>query len=294
MFLTNKTSFVNFVDTFPRGESKKITCRKANIAFVLRDAEASLGLALGSGGAKGAALLGVLKAFEEENIEFDVVAGTSIGSVVGALYAKGYTVGDMTRLKDSIRIEDPQNLLMLYLGGTGLTGIMRKITGGAYFDDLVKPFRAVATDLDSGEEVVMGYGEVSTAIAASSAIPPAFRPVVRDGRRLVDGAFVNYVPADVTKTLGAERVVSVNLGTGNDTNQSIKKTLDEMYPENGVRLQNRSRQCYEYSDLIIAPPLDGFSSADVRRLDDMYEIGYNEAKKKIPKILKVYLKNIKI
>lgn len=245
-----------------------------------------LGLALGSGGAKGAAILGVLKAFEEENIEFDVVAGTSIGSVVGALYAKGYTVGDMTRLKDSIRIEDPQNLLMLYLGGTGLTGIMRKITGGAYFDDLVKPFRAVATDLDSGEEVVMGYGEVSTAIAASSAIPPAFRPVVRDGRRLVDGAFVNYVPADVTRTLGAERVISVNLGTGNDTNQSIKKTLDEMYPENGVRLQNRSRQCYEYSDLVIAPPLDGFSSADVRRLDDMYEIGYKEAKKRMDEVLK--------
>ena len=59
-----------------------------------------------------------------------------------------------------------------------------------------------------------------------------------------------------------------------------------MYPENGVRLQNRSRQCYEYSDLIIAPPLDGFSSADVRRLDDMYEIGYKEAKKKMDEVLK--------
>ena len=233
-----------------------------------------LGLALGSGGARGMALLGALKALEEENIEFDVVAGTSIGSVVGALYAKGYTVGDMLRLKDSLGLSDPQNMLLLYLGGTGLVGMMRRVTGGSYFDDLIKPFRAIATDLYTGEEVVMGMGEVATAIAASSAVPPAFRPVERDGRKLVDGAFTNSVPSDAVKNLGAE----------SDTNQDLKRTLDELYPGNGVKLTVKSTQCYTYSDYVLAPDLRGISGADIRRLDDMYETGYKAARDKMNEI----------
>ena len=238
-----------------------------------------LGLALGSGGARGMAHLGALKALEEENIEFDIVAGTSIGSVIGALYAKGYTVGDMLRLKESLGVSDPQNILLFYLGGTGLVGIMRRVTGGAYFDDLIKPFRAIATDLLSGEEVVIGAGEVSTAIAASSAIPPAFRPVLRDGRRLVDGAYVNSVPSDAVKSLGAERILGIDLGKETDTNQNIKRALDELYPENGVRLGKKSAQGYAYSDFVLAPDLKDISGADITKLDKMYEIGYETAVK---------------
>ena len=240
-----------------------------------------LGLALGSGGAKGMALLGALKALEEEKIEFDVVAGTSIGSVIGALYAKGYTVGDMLRLKDSLGVRDPQNVIMFFLGGQGLTGIMRRVTGGAYFDDLVKPFRAVATDLVTGEEVDIGTGDVSTAIAASSAIPPTFRPVERDGRRLVDGAYVNSVPADVVKSLGADRILAINLGAESDTNEIIKRSLDSLYPENGVKLGKRSEQCYKFSDYVLTPDLRNYTGADITRLDEMYDIGYEEARKKM-------------
>lgn len=243
-----------------------------------------LGLALGSGGARGMAHLGALKAFEEEGIEFDVVAGTSIGSVIGALYAKGYTVGDMLRLKDSLGVSDPQNILLFYLGGTGLVGIMRRVTGGAYFDDLVKPFRAIATDLISGEEVVIGSGDVSTAIAASSAIPPAFRPVLRDGRRLVDGAYVNSVPADAVKSLGAEKILGIDLGAETDTNLKIKKSLDDLYPENGVKLGKKSEKGYKYSDYVLAPDLKNVSGADVLRLDEIYAVGYDEAKKKMNEI----------
>lgn len=243
-----------------------------------------LGLALGSGGARGMAHLGALKAFEEEGIEFDVVAGTSIGSVIGALYAKGYTVGDMLRLKDSLGVSDPQNILLFYLGGTGLVGIMRRVTGGAYFDDLVKPFRAIATDLISGEEVVIGAGDISTAIAASSAIPPAFRPVLRDGRRLVDGAYVNSVPADAVKSLGAGRILAIDLGAETDTNHKIKKSLDDLYPENGVKLGKKSEKGYKYSDYVLAPDLKNVSGADVLRLDEIYAVGYDEAKKKMNEI----------
>lgn len=240
-----------------------------------------LGLALGSGGAKGMALLGALRALEEEKIEFDVVAGTSIGSVIGALYAKGYTVGDMLRLKDSLGVKDPQNVIMFFLGGQGLTGVMRRVTGGAYFDDLVKPFRAVATDLVTGEEVDIGTGDVSTAIAASSAIPPTFRPVERDGRRLVDGAYVNSVPADVVKSLGADRILGIDLGADTVTNENIKRSLDSLYPGNGVKLAKKSEQCYKFSDYVLTPDLRNYTGADITRLDEMYDIGYEEAKKKM-------------
>ena len=240
-----------------------------------------LGLALGSGGAKGMALLGALKALEEENIEFDVVAGTSIGSVIGALYAKGYTVGDMLRLKDSLGVKDPQNVLLFFLGGQGLTGVMRRVTGGAYFDDLIKPFRAVATDLITGEEIDIGTGDVSTAIAASSAIPPAFRPVERDGRRLVDGAYVNSVPADVVKALGADKILGIDLGADIDTNENIKRALDELYPENGVKLGKKNEQCYKFSDYVLTPDLKKYTGADITRLDEMYDIGYEEARNKM-------------
>ena len=194
-----------------------------------------LGLALGSGGAKGMALLGALRALEEEKIEFDVVAGTSIGSVVGALYAKGYTVGDMLRLKDSSGVRDPQNVIMFFLGGQGLTGIMRRITGGAYFDDLVKPFRAVATDLVTGEEI----------------------------------------------DIGADKILAINLGAESGTNEVIKRSLDSLYPGNGVKLGKRSEQCYKFSDFVLAPDLRNYTGADITRLDEMYDIGYEEARKKM-------------
>lgn len=247
----------------------------------------TLGLALGSGGAKGAALIGAICAFEDNGLDFDIVAGTSIGSVVGALYAKGYTGRDILRMKDELRLDDPKSLWAFTLGALSLKGAINGVVGGAYFSDLKKPFTAVATDLDTGEEVDATEGELSLALAASCAIPPVFSAVNRDGRRLVDGAFVNYVPADVVKRGGADFVVSVNLGKGKDSNESIKRILDEVYPDNGVAVCERSKACYDCSDVVIEPDLSAYRGTSVYALDEMYEIGYEATKAKIPEIKKL-------
>ena len=245
-----------------------------------------VGIALGSGGAKGIAHLGVLKAFEEEGISFDVVSGTSIGSIVGALYAKGYSSDDMRALLKEIVLGDMQTTLMFALGMINLTEIINRFTGGACFSDLKKPFKAVTVDLDEGKEVVISEGELAVALAASSSIPP-FPPIKIQGKRLIDGAFLNYVPSDVVKEMGADVVIAVNLGKEQETNQGIKRILDELYPNNGVELTDRSVKCYKYADFVLEPNLSQFSASQIRGLDEMYAIGYAVAKENMPKIKEI-------
>lgn len=247
-----------------------------------------LGLALGSGGAKGAAHIGALKAFEENNITFDYVAGTSIGSVVGALYAKGYSADDMANLVKETGLSDPKRFLFVAAGVRSLGEGLSRIFGGAEFCDLKKPFCAVATNLDNGEEVDISDGDIASAVAASCSIQPVFGAVTRNGVRLIDGAFVNSVPANVVKRLGADKVVSINLGKGKDDNYEIKRILDEVYPENGVEYRVRSKACYENSAVIIEPELERFSSASIGKFDAMYVAGYESAKAKIDEIKKLY------
>ena len=243
------------------------------------------GLALGSGGAKGSALIGAIKAFEEDEIYFDVVAGTSIGSVIGALYAQGFSSDDMMNLTTEFGLDDPMSLL-LAAGARSLKDALGRIFGGATFDDLRKPFCAVATNLDTGEEVDIVSGDIASALAGSSAIQPVFRAVNRNGIRLVDGAFVNSVPADMVKSLGANYVVSINLSKGISDNSHIKYALDRIYPENGVPVRVRNKVCYEYSDVVIEPELGGYSASSISKFYEMYAAGYAAAKEKTDEIKK--------
>lgn len=243
-----------------------------------------LGLCLGSGGAKGLAHVGAIKVFEEEGLKFDLVAGTSIGSIVGALYAKGYSSDDMLSLLQEVSFADAQFTIAMALGMVSLTDIISKFIGGAHFEDLKIPFRAVAVDAERGKEVIFSKGDLAIALASSSAIPP-FRPIEHEGKILVDGAYLNYVPADVVKDMGADFVLSINLGEGKDTNQGIKSILDDTFPENKIPYANRSWQCYEYSNYVLHPQLSQYSTSSLKNLDEIYKIGYDCAKSQIKDIL---------
>ena len=139
-----------------------------------------IGLALGSGALKGFAHVGALKAFDEEGITFDVVAGTSIGSIVGAMYACGYNWSEMLACVREFNVFSPSTLFSFAMKREIVTSVIDNMLGGKYFEDTDIPFAAVATDINKGEEVVMKHGSLATALSASSAFPPIFKAVERN------------------------------------------------------------------------------------------------------------------
>lgn len=235
-----------------------------------------VGLALGSGGAKGGALIGAMKAFEEEGIKFDIVAGTSIGSIVGAMYALGYTSDEMLGFLNNYEVASAKNLLSMAIKSVSVEELLDKIVGGKHFEDTHLPFVAVSTNLVTGEEVDINSGSLTKALAASSAMPPIFKPVRGEsGELLIDGAFVNAVPADVVKKMGADVVVSVSL-TDNPMNDI--SVLNDKYKNHGVKYQDRYHQAAEFSSFIFSPNLSMYKTTSIFHISEMYDIGYKNAK----------------
>lgn len=186
-----------------------------------------IGLALGGGGARGLAHIGVLKALEQEKIPIHCIAGTSMGGVVGAFYASGMTLAEMER--EVLRISRRRELVkLLDVGitqGAALKGerVYRYIAGklGAQrtFADLSIPLAVVTVDLYSGREVVINTGRVVDAVRATISVPGVFVPVEHEPYRLVDGGILNNVPVDVSRQLGAQAVIAVDVLPDFEENQ---------------------------------------------------------------------------
>lgn len=243
-----------------------------------------LGLALGSGGAKGLAHLGVLKAFEEENIRFSFVTGTSIGSIVGALYAKGYTARDMIEIIENLnRKAFAKNLRPFADMGFAEEFVGQYVEEN--IEELPVPYACWATDAETNGGVLLNSGKAARACCASSAIPPFFRGVEIDGKKLYDGAFTNAIPADVCKDLGAKFVVAVDLSafTKPDEEKSrVARLLGSAINAfvSVKYLDDSKTRGYEAADFMLRPNLYDFRATDVslENMNKMFEIGYNEAK----------------
>ncbi len=168
-------------------------------------------VALGGGAAKGLAHVGVLAGFEEDGVEITALAGTSMGAVVGALWAQGMTAREMEALFRSVDWGRLGRILVTSVTGAAFRDMVRETLGGQRIEDLPLPFAAVCGDLDTGEMVAVDSGEVAAAVCASSSIPGILPPVVVDGRRLIDGAVVEPVPVTAANRLASDRVVAVNV-----------------------------------------------------------------------------------
>ena len=244
-------------------------------------APVKLGLALGSGGAKGFAEIGALKVFEEHGVQFDLIAGTSIGSVVGAFYAGDYSATDIMELLKGVDASEITNLLMIKMDTSGLFRVIDRYIGSLTFEELKKPFRAVATDTETGEAHVFSSGSVAKALCASSSMPPFFKPVEIDGRLYVDGAFVNSVPADVVRNLGADYVVGIDLAN-HDAKPGL---LSRIIPGFKGGESEPWKKGYENSDVMLHPDLTNFKAVSFGAWAKMYEIGYAAAEEAMPGIL---------
>jgi len=177
-----------------------------------------IGLALGSGSARGLAHVGVIQVLEAYNIPIDIIAGTSIGSVVGSLYAAGASIDQLEEAALSMKKSKTLFLIDLALPHSGLISgkrIEEMLNDLALedktFDELKIPFAAVATDVESGAEVILNQGKVIDAVRASIAIPGIFTPVKYQDYYLVDGGIVDPVPVDVVQKMGADIIIAVSL-----------------------------------------------------------------------------------
>lgn len=193
--------------------------RRAVERLARRLAGLKVGIALGTGAALGHSLIGILKVFKKEHIPLDIIAGTSIGSLVGGLTALGLEPEEIEEL--ALRVDKGwvyENLFWdltlprsgLFAGQT-LLRFIRSYFGSREFPDLDVPFACVATDIENGEQVVLREGRVAEAIRASCGLPMVFQPMRINGRYLVDGGLVNPVPTSVVADMGADTLIAVNL-----------------------------------------------------------------------------------
>ncbi len=241
-----------------------------------------LGLALGSGGAKGFAEIGALRAFEENGIEFDIIGGTSIGSIIGAFLADGYSSTDILELLKAVDVSEIKNTFMLGMDTFGLKGVIDREIGNKNIEELKKPFVCVATEMESGQERVFRSGNIADALCASGCIPPFFKPVVIDGEKLVDGAYSNSIPADHVRALGADYVVGIDLSVRENKSGGFFSKLLPTYK--GV-VEEPWAKGYENSDVMLHPDLTGYKSISFGKGDEMFDIGYQKAMEYMPKIL---------
>lgn len=174
-----------------------------------------IGLALGSGLARGLAHIGVIKTLLNAGIRVDYMAGTSMGSVIAALHACGLKIKMMERLAESISRRTWMDFTFPRMGliaGDRLEQLVFMLTGRRNFEDLDIPMAAVATDIMIGEKIVLRHGPVARAIRASCSIPGIFNPVEIEGRLLVDGGVLERVPTRVVREMGADLVIAVDVG----------------------------------------------------------------------------------
>ncbi len=176
-----------------------------------------VGLALSSGAARGAAHVGVLEVLEEEGIPIDMIAGTSAGALIGALYARCRSAAEVGKIVANLASKRFTIFTDLTIPKTGLIrgkrlkDQLKSIIGDITFEDLGIPFACVATDIGNGGEVVIKHGSVVDAVRASISIPGMFSLVKWNGRYLVDGGLVNPVPVRLLKEMGADFVIAVNV-----------------------------------------------------------------------------------
>lgn len=257
-----------------------------------------LGLALGSGGSRGIAHVGFLKALEEEGIKPHFIAGCSMGAVVGGVYASGVSAESMYEIVKKLRKRDVISLNPAALTQMSLlrSGKIRDLIGRHLatknIEDFPVKFSCVATDLLSGGEYVFSSGDAALAIQASSAIPAVFRPVKHDDKLLVDGGCVCRVPIKIVKEMGADVVIAMDvlkncsqpLDEVHNIVSVVLRVFDIMDAQNtALRYERESGLC----DLLLEPELKGMSQYLARDTDRAFEEGYLLAKRNMKNIEKL-------
>ena len=192
-----------------------------------------IGLALGSGSARGLTHIGVLKALEEKNIKIDYISGSSIGALIGGAYAMGMPIAEIEKIalqtdwKLMAKILSPTLSTSSFVKDKYLLEFLDTYFNGKTFDSLQIPFSCISTDIETGEMVVIRKGYLATAIRASISIPMIFSPVSYGLHKLVDGGLVNPTPVDVVKSQNVDKIIAVNLMNFAPIKPNLTKNIEQ-------------------------------------------------------------------
>ncbi|MFZ5518107.1 MAG: patatin-like phospholipase family protein [Candidatus Zhuqueibacterota bacterium] len=284
----------------------------------------TIGLALSGGGARGFAQIGAIQVLEENNIPIDVIVGTSMGSIIGGLYAAGYSPQQIESLAKSI---DWSNLMVdtpprssLFIGqkqersrtilqirfkglhlalpqavtpGQKLTSILTNLTlkvdyqTNSDFDKLKIPFRALACDLISGQKILLRNGNLAEAMKASSAVPLLFAPVPRDSMLLVDGGLINNIPVDDVRENGADLVLAVDTASKLRPENKIAAPWEIADQVTTIMQKEKLNEQRDKADVLIKVDLNDYKSDSFQKVDNIIEAGRNETIRNIYQIQKL-------
>jgi NTE family protein len=271
-----------------------------------------IGVALGGGSARGIAHVGVLRWFDEHHVPVDVLAGTSMGGLIGGAFATGMSADEIEEMLSAVdwdtmfgssnfafknvrRKRDSRAYLShLEFGlkrgiqaptalnsGQQVDLLLARIAAGSYaldsFDQLPTPFRAVAVDLKTAKFVILDHGSLALAMRATMSLPLIFPPVELDNWLLVDGGALNNIPADVARAMGADRVIAVNVGDLTDRKEINLSMLGLAGETLDAMMRANTLKALTAADVVLNVPLSAYGSLDWRRYRDLIQDGYRAA-----------------
>lgn len=280
------------------------------------DERPRIGVALSGGGARGLAHIGVLQWFEEHQIPIDYLAGTSMGGLIGGLYAMGMDSDEMRQILESLdwdqlltsspaytnltfrRKEDRRaypgglqlgwqqglktqsSLSDAHFIGLLLSRLALPYSSADHFDELPIPFRAVAVDMEGAERIILEEGSLAQALQATMAIPGVFPPVEVDGQLLADGGLLNNLPTDVVKAMGADIVIAVDVGTPIGDRESLASFFGVLNQSIGVMRIENVRHNLLLADIVVSPDLQGYTTMGFSAGPAIVDLGYQAAESK--------------
>ncbi len=249
-----------------------------------------VGLCLSGGGTRGFSFMGAFKAFEDNGIEFDAVAGTSAGSLFGALYASGLKYEEMYSLTYNIKNSDFKHSKLGFLPSSldRLQQIIKEVLPVSRIEELNMPYYAVAVDLKTGNEIHFNEGLISKVVTGSCAIPGVFLPVKYRDMTLIDGGVSNNIPADVLKSHGCDFVITIDCNCSRGGGTNSKNFLTQFTTSIGIMMVNNSKRGIKCSDIIICPELKRFKSLKINGKNDMIKEGYRATMALMPEIKKLF------
>jgi len=245
-------------------------------------------LVLGGGAARGFAHVGVIRVLEQEKIPIHLIVGTSVGSLIGALYADKGNSFDLEVIAFKLEKEDLFDFSVLAstigpVKGDRLEQFVKEKVSREKIEDLPVPFAAVATNLNTGQPVVLTRGSIAKAVRASSSIPGVFTPVQYFDMTLVDGGVVDNVPVDVARTMGADLVIAVNIGK-DVVNKNTANIIDITLQAVNIMANEISAIKMRDADILIEPDVGSVKMMDFSMKESLMRAGIEAAQNAIPEI----------